>query len=57
MGNGHEAVFNLKGIDGTVAVRENYGFSQRELWSIERTLVQNFAPLIAAWEVIHGTEN
>jgi hypothetical protein len=54
IGNGHETVFELNGSDVTVVLRENYGFSRREIAKIERALVRNLATLISAWERIHG---
>jgi hypothetical protein len=54
MGDGHEAVFNLCGLDGRVALRENYGFSPRDLARILGELNQNLAALCRAWEDIHG---
>ena len=55
MGKGHEAVFELNCPEGSVALRENYGFARREIAVIERALVRNLAVLLAAWERIHGT--
>jgi hypothetical protein len=55
IGQGHEAVFELSSRNGTVMLRENYGFSRREINAIERVLIQNLAALLAAWEKIHGT--
>jgi len=54
IGDGHEAVFNLRGLDGQVALRENYGFPPRDLARILRELDQNLAALCRAWEEIHG---
>lgn len=54
IGQGHEAVFELNAPDGPVTLRENYGFSRRELARIERALIQNLAELLAAWERVHG---
>jgi hypothetical protein len=39
---------------GSVALRENYGFSARELALIESELEENIASLLSAWEGIHG---
>jgi hypothetical protein len=55
IGNGHEAVFELNCPSGPVALRENYGFSQRDLARIEEVLLQNLAALCSAWRNIHGT--
>ena len=56
IGQGHEAVFELNCPQGSVMLRENYGFTRRDLARIERALIHNLAALIAAWEKIHGTE-
>jgi hypothetical protein len=54
IGLGHEAVFTLNGSAGFVAIRENYGFSARDLARIENALEANLAALASAWERIHG---
>ena len=56
IGQGHEAVFELNCPRGSVMLRENYGFTRRDLARTERALLQNLAALIAEWEEIHGTE-
>lgn len=56
IGRGHEAIFELNGRSGTVTIRENYGFTRREIADIERALIQSLAGLSAEWERIHGTE-
>jgi hypothetical protein len=40
---------------GFVAIRENYGFSSRDLVRIQGVLEENLAALLSAWESIHGT--
>jgi hypothetical protein len=55
IGQRHEAVFELNGTNGTVAIRENYGFSRREIAAIDRALLRNLAALLTAWERVHGT--
>lgn len=55
IGNGHEAVFTLNDPAGSVALRENYGFSARDLDRIQRVLERNLEALLSAWEEIHGT--
>ncbi len=55
IGQGDEAVFELNIPVGAVTLRENYGFSLRDLAAIVGTLVQNLAALLGAWERIHGT--
>jgi hypothetical protein len=56
IGQGHEAVFELNVPDGAVTVRENYGFTRRDLAAIERVLVQDLDVLRSAWGRIHGTD-
>jgi len=56
MGHGHEAVFTLNTPEGVVALRENYGFSQRDLVRIQSELAENRLALVCAWERIHGIE-
>ncbi|NHZ95335.1 DUF4160 domain-containing protein [Massilia sp. CCM 8734] len=53
-GKEYEAVFNLNCPDGPPQLRENYGFSQRELGKIAAALVKNLALLCAQWRGIHG---
>jgi hypothetical protein len=55
IGNGHEAVFTLTDPAHSVAIRENYGFSARDLVRIQGVLVENLVALLSAWEGIHGT--
>ena len=54
IGKGHEAVFDLNCPRGPVGIRENYGFSERELGRIEQELNVNLGKLCRAWEGIHG---
>ena len=54
IGHGHEAVFTLNDSAGTVALRENYGFSARDLVRIQGVLEENLAALANTWENIHG---
>ena len=54
IGNGHEAVFELCCPKGPVELRENYGFSRRDLSEIALTLDKNLEILCEAWERIHG---
>jgi hypothetical protein len=55
IGRGHEAVFELNGPNGTLTIRENYGFSRREIAAIKGALLRNLAALLTARERIHGT--
>ena len=54
IGHDHEAGFNLNEPAGFVALRENYGYSARDLVRIRGVLEQNLAALTSAWERIHG---
>lgn len=53
-GNGCEAVFNLHCPNGPPELRENYGFSKKELGKILGALFENLEMLCAAWRKIHG---
>ena len=53
-GNGCEAVFNLHCPDGPPDLRENYGFSQKELGKIADALTKNMVELCTKWTVING---
>ena len=55
-GNGCEAVFNLRCPDGPPELRENYGFSQKDVGKIGGALVANMATLCTAWRQIHGDD-
>jgi hypothetical protein len=55
IGRGHEALFNLRCPAGPVELRENYGFSRRDVADIEAVLLQSLADLCRAWEELHGT--
>lgn len=54
IGRGCEAVFNLRCPAGPVDLRENYGFSPREVRNIQRFLKNHLAALCSEWERIHG---
>lgn len=54
IGGGHEAVFNLNCPAGPAELRENYGFSRREITMIETVLGKHEEQLCRAWEEIHG---
>jgi hypothetical protein len=56
IGMGHEAVIELNCQKGPVKLRENYGFSRRELTQIVEMLEGNLGQLCAAWEGIHGID-
>jgi hypothetical protein len=54
IGQGHEAVYELNVPAGSISLRENYGFTRRDLAAIAHALVQNLEALLRAWEGIHG---
>jgi hypothetical protein len=54
IGRGCEAVFNLNCAAGPAELRENYGFSSREISSIQTVLMEQREKLCRAWEEIHG---
>lgn len=54
IGRGCEAVFNLRCRVGSVELRENYGFSRREITRMQSGLTGRLAQLCQAWEDIHG---
>ena len=53
-GGGKEAVFKLNDPDGPPQLRENYGFSQKELRKISDALFDNLIFLCNKWREIHG---
>lgn len=54
IGNGCEAVFNLHCPSGPPELRENYGFTEKELTRIGSTLAAELAAACSQWEKIHG---
>lgn len=56
IGGGCEAVFELNRLGGQPRLRENYGFTQRQLSMVLAGLSSNLISLCAAWEEIHGTD-
>jgi len=54
IGNHHEAVYELSARMNSAVLRENYGFSSRDLVRIQGVLNENLAALVSAWESIHG---
>jgi hypothetical protein len=54
IGHGCEAVFRLNCTAGPTDVRENYGFSRREIRRIGEILMDHLEMLCGAWEEIHG---
>lgn len=53
IGNGHEAVFKLHCLNGPVELRENYGFSDKDLMKIVDELNAKVANLCCDWRRIH----
>ena len=53
IGPEHETLFYLNCPEGPVDLRENYGFSTRELNRIELALNKHVVELCAAWKEIH----
>ena len=56
IGRGCEAVFNLNRPAGPVELRENYGFSRREIAQAEGILTDYLSKLCGEWERIHEIE-
>ena len=54
IGRGCEAVITLHCPEGPPELRENYGFSGREIDRIKAVLAQNLAALCREWEKHHG---
>jgi hypothetical protein len=54
IGRGNNAIFDLNASPDKVSLRDNYGFSFREIKVIRQAIVQNHAFLLAEWEKIHG---
>lgn len=53
-GNGCEAVLMLHCPDGPPELRENYGFSRKDLSKITGALAERMAALCEKWRAIHG---
>ena len=54
VGNGCEAVFNLRCPKGPPDLRENYGFSRKDLERIAGELGARLVVLCKEWRAIHG---
>lgn len=54
MGKGCEAVFKLNGPHGPPELRENYGFTVRELAMIAAGISAHLQHLQTEWSTIHG---
>ena len=55
IGNDSEAVFDLHCPFGPPELRENYGFSLKELGKIKGALAEDLNLLCAEWSRIHGS--
>jgi hypothetical protein len=56
LGNGCEAVFELGCPPGPPRLRENYGFTLRDLRAIDAELTGRITELCNRWREIHGNE-
>lgn len=54
VGNGCEAVFQLHCPEGPPELRENYGFSKKDLMKVLQELAASLAALCQQWRQIHG---
>ena len=54
VGNGCEAVFQLHCPEGPPELRENYGFSKKDLMKVLQELAASLATLCQQWRQIHG---
>ena len=54
LGCGCEAVFNLHCPNGPPELRENMGFSRRELGRVAQALRGDVVALCAQWRQVHG---
>lgn len=54
IGNGCEAVFQLHCPTGPPELRENYGFSARDLSKIADELTKHLTNICTHWSTIHG---
>ena len=54
MGKGCEAVFRLNAPSGPSDLRENYGFSERDVAMIATEINKQLAKLHDQWRMIHG---
>lgn len=52
--NGCEAVFKLQCPQGPPVLRENYGFTRKDLMKIAEELAAQQTTLCTAWKPIHG---
>jgi len=54
LGNGNEAVFNLSLISNELELRENNGFSNKDLKKINDALLERIDFIREKWSEIHG---
>ena len=55
LGNGNEAIFNLSLVSNELELRENNGFSNRDLKKINDALLEKIDFIREKWSEIHGT--
>lgn len=56
IGRGGEAVLYLNCPDGPLSLRENYGFSPREIVQLQHALADHLIKLCGEWRHIHETK-
>jgi len=56
IGNDNEAVFKLLCDGNNVKLKENYGFSKKELSDIKKILIEHKSALCGEWRKIHGDD-
>jgi len=54
IGKGCECVFQLDGDQHLPALRENFGFSERDLQKIKTAITKRLAHLMTEWDKLHG---
>lgn len=54
IGRGFEAVFRLNCFEGSPELRENYGFSRKDLAKIAEELTACLVVLCEEWRRVHG---
>ena len=55
LGPDRESVFNLNCPAGPMEIRENYGFSRRDIAQIQSFLAEHVQELCRKWKEFHGT--
>lgn len=54
IGNGREAIFQLEARGKEPALRDNFGFSKRDLQRVQKAISEKHATLWKSWRKIHG---